>query len=104
MAARRALGHAADALDELVPTTAPIAPAAAKKDRRNVVKLPAAVNQEARNAVWFLRRHGHIHATLAGLVHDALREKLDRLKADLNDGRDFPDGDGPLPAGRPLGR
>ncbi len=79
------------------------APPLVKRERREVVKLAPEVGAEARNAVWFLRTQGVPAATLAGLVGEAVRRELDRLRAEH--GIDaFPEGHGALPAGRPLGR
>lgn len=38
----------------------------------------------------FLQGHGQPTATLAGYVEDAIRERLERDRAELNQGEDFP--------------
>jgi hypothetical protein len=43
-----------------------------------------------RAAVLFLQGHGQPTATLAGYVEDAIRERLERERAELNQGEDFP--------------
>jgi hypothetical protein len=40
--------------------------------------------------VLFLKGHGQPTAILAGFVEDAIRERLDRDRAELNQGEDFP--------------
>jgi hypothetical protein len=48
------------------------------------------VTLQARAAVLFLQGHGQPTATLAGYVEDAIRERLERDRAELNQGEDFP--------------
>ena len=85
-----------DLLDELMP--APAAEAAAERphplppgpSRRVVVKIRGSVADQARAAVLFLQGHGQPTATLAGYIEDAIRERLERDRAELNQGEDFP--------------
>jgi hypothetical protein len=55
-----------------------------------VVKIRGSVADQARAAVLFLQGHGQPSATLAGYVEDAIRERLERDRAELNQGEDFP--------------
>jgi hypothetical protein len=58
--------------------------------RRVVVKIRGSVADQARVAVLSLQNHGQPTATLAGYVEDAIRERLERDRAELNQGEDFP--------------
>jgi hypothetical protein len=58
--------------------------------RRVVVKIRGSVADQARAAVLFLQGHGQPTATVAGYVEDAIRERLERDRAELNQGEDFP--------------
>jgi hypothetical protein len=66
------------------------------------VKLDQDLADAVRNAVLWLRSHGHPTATLTGYVEHAVREQLRRDTAALNDGKPFPPAGGRLPAGRPI--
>lgn len=55
-----------------------------------MVKIRGSVADQARAAVLFLQGHGQPSATLAGYVEDAIRERLERDRAELNQGEDFP--------------
>jgi hypothetical protein len=98
-----------DLLDELMP--APAAEAAAERphplppgpSRRVVVKIRGSVAGQARAAVLFLQGHGQPTATLAGYVEDAIRERLERDRAELNQGEDFPPVTDHLRPGRRIG-
>jgi hypothetical protein len=54
-----------------------------------VVKIRGSVADQARAAVLFLQGHGQPTATLAGYVEDAIRERLERDRAEFNQGEDF---------------
>jgi hypothetical protein len=47
-----------------------------------VVKIRGSVADQARAAVLFLQGHGQPTATLAGYVEDAIRERLERDRAE----------------------
>ena len=55
-----------------------------------VVKIRWSVADQARAAVLFPQGHGQPTATLAGYVEDAIRERLERDRAELNQGEGFP--------------
>jgi hypothetical protein len=65
------------------------------------VELPADLVEECRNAVVYLSGPPD-RLTLAGLIADAIREKLDRLRILRNTGEPFPQRDSRLREGRPL--
>jgi hypothetical protein len=65
------------------------------------VELSADLVEECRNAVVYLSGPPD-RLTLAGLVADALREELDRLRNLRNEGESFPQRDSDLRGGRPL--
>jgi hypothetical protein len=71
--------------------------------RRVVVKIRGSVADQARAAVLFLQGHGQPTATLAGYVEDAIRERLERDRAELNQGEDFPPVTDHLCPGRRIG-
>ena len=50
-----------------------------------------------------LKGHGQPTATLAGYVEDAIRERLERDRAELNQGEDFPPVTDHLRPGRRIG-
>jgi hypothetical protein len=98
-----------DLLDELMPS--PDTPAPAERphslppgpSRRVVVKIRGSVADQARAAVLFLQGHGQPTATLAGYVEDAIRERLERDRIELNGGEDFPPVADQLRPGRRIG-
>jgi hypothetical protein len=53
--------------------------------------------------VLFLQGHGQPTATLADYVEDAIRERLERDRAELNQGEDFPPVTDHLRPGRRIG-
>jgi hypothetical protein len=55
-----------------------------------VVKIRGSVADQARAAVLVLQGHGQPTATLDGYVEDAIRERLERDRAEFNQGEDFP--------------
>jgi hypothetical protein len=55
-----------------------------------VVKIRENVADQARAAVLFLQGHGQPTATLAGYVEQAIADRLERDRAELNAGEDFP--------------
>jgi hypothetical protein len=86
-----------DLLDELMPAPAAsstglkrLRPVEPGPSRRVVVKIRGNVADQARAAVLFLQGHGHPTATLAAYVEDAIRERLERDREQLNGGEDFP--------------
>jgi hypothetical protein len=85
-----------DLLDELMPAPdAPPAPGPPRTlppgpSRRVVVKIRGNVADQARAAVLFLQGHGSPTATLAGYVEQAIAERLERDRGELNGGEDFP--------------
>lgn len=83
--------------------TAPSAstPAAPGRSVRATFHLPAALVDEAKNAVVALSGPP-LRLTLASLVRDAVRRELDRLKKEQHAGRPFPARSAPLVGGRPL--
>src|SRR6266571_8888425 len=95
-----------DLLDELMPT-----PAATERplgvrpgpSRRAVVKISEQVADQARAAVLFLQGHGQPTATLAGYVEAAVMVRLERDRAELNQGNDFPPVSDQLRPGRRIG-
>jgi len=54
------------------------------------VRLPRAVVDEYRDAVWFLGDHGRSRLTLVELLAEVATEGLQRLKDAHNGGEDFP--------------
>jgi hypothetical protein len=100
-----------DLLDELMPpppatatTTEPLArPVAAAPERRAVIKIRESVAEQARAAVVFLQGHDQPHATLTAYVEDAVRERLERDREQLNAGEDFPPVISHLRPGRRIG-
>jgi hypothetical protein len=96
-----------DLMDELMPTpsavvTSPARPVGAP-ERRAVVKIRESVADQARAAVLFLQGHGRPTATLAGYVEAAVLERLDRDRAELNQGEAFPPVADHLRPGRRIG-
>lgn len=71
------------------------------KRAKITVELPADLVEECRNAVVFLSGPPD-RLTLAGLIGDALREELDRLRNLRTGGESFPQRDSDLRGGRPL--
>ena len=71
--------------------------------RRVVVKIRGSVADQARAAVLFLQGHGQPTATLAGYVEDAIRERIERDRAEFNQGEDFPPVTDHLRSGRRIG-
>jgi hypothetical protein len=55
-----------------------------------VVKIRGTVADQARAAVLFLQGHGQPTATLAAYVEQAIADRLERDRAELNRGEDFP--------------
>jgi hypothetical protein len=102
-----------DLLDELIPTTGPTAATAAQEtsppppagapERRAVIKIRESVAEQARAAVVFLQGHGQPAATLTAYVEDAVRDRLKRDRAELNDGEAFPPVVHQLRPGRRIG-
>jgi hypothetical protein len=98
-----------DLLDELMP--APNAAPAGERprivapapSRRVVVKIKGSVADQARAAVLFLQGHGQPTATLAGYVEQAVHERLERDRLELNAGEDFPLVPDQLRPGRRIG-
>jgi hypothetical protein len=96
-------------LDELMP--APAAEAAAERphplppdpSRRVVVKIQAGVADQGPGGRAAPAGPGQPTATLAGYVEDALRERLERGRAELNQGEDFPPVTDHLRPGRRIG-
>lgn len=64
--------------------------------------IPEELYQEARDAVAFLGGPP-LYLTLAQLAEDALRDRLELLKAKYNQGREFPRFTGRVKTGRPVG-
>jgi hypothetical protein len=54
-------------------------------------------------SVLFLKGHGQPTVNLAGFVEDAIRERLERDRAELNQGEDFPPVTDHLRPGRRIG-
>lgn len=117
--ARRRPAIGRDPLDALIPAAPPAptdtAPRAAGEERewpgppaeprgkvRATFHLPAALLDEARDAVVALSGPP-VRLTLAELAETALRRELDRLKATYNGGEDFPPRAADLRGGRPIG-
>ena len=69
---------------------------------RTTFLIPEELAAEVRDAVAFLAGPP-LHLTMAQLAEEALREKLDRLKAAHNKGRAFPKYTGRPKVGRPVG-
>jgi uncharacterized protein (DUF1697 family) len=69
-----------------------------------VVKIRGSVADQARAAVLFLQGHGQPTATLAGYVEDAIRERLERDRAELNQARTSRPVTDHLRPGRRIGR
>jgi len=65
-----------------------------------VVKIRGSVADQARAAVLVLQGHGQ---PTAGYVEDAIRERLERDRAELNQGEDFPPVTDHLRPGRRIG-
>ena len=120
MARRRTIGE--NPLDILVPASPPAAragrdarpragtsrrkPAAAVQPARSVratFHLPAALVDEAKNAVVALSGPP-VHLTLAGLVREALARELARLRKAHHKGKPWPPRAAPLVGGRPVSR
>jgi hypothetical protein len=68
-----------------------------------VVKIRGSVADQARAAVLFLQGHGHPTATLAAYVEQAIADRLERDRAELNAGEDFPPVIDHLRPGRRIG-
>lgn len=64
--------------------------------------IPEDLYQEARDTVAFLGGPP-LYLTLAQLAEDALRDKLDQLKREHNQGKPFPRFTGRVKTGRPVG-
>lgn len=69
---------------------------------RATFHIPADLLEEARNTVVALSGPP-ARLTLAKLAETALRAELDRLKAEYNKGKDFPQREADLEGGRPVG-
>ena len=69
---------------------------------RSTFHLPEELLEEARNAVVFLSGPPE-RLTLASLTEKALEKEIGRLKKKFNNGEDFPQRDGELRGGRPIG-
>jgi hypothetical protein len=68
-----------------------------------VVKIRGNVADQARAAVLFLQGHGQPTATLTGYVEEAIRERLEHDREQLNRGEDFPPVATQLRPGRRIG-
>jgi hypothetical protein len=68
-----------------------------------VVKIRESVADQARAAVLYLQGHGYPTATLAGYVEEAIRARLERDRAELTGGADFPPVVTQLRPGRRIG-
>jgi hypothetical protein len=68
---------------------------------RATLYVPSKLLDEARDAVVYLAG-SPARMTLTKLIENAIRAELRHLKADYNDGRDFPPRDGQLRGGRPI--
>ena len=68
---------------------------------RATLYVPEDVLDEARDAATYLGGHP-AYLTLTKLVEQALRNELERLKEEYNQGEAFPRRAGPLKGGRPL--
>jgi hypothetical protein len=68
-----------------------------------VVKIRGNVADQARAAVLFLQGHGQPTATLAGYVEQAIADRLEHDRAELNAGEDFPPVINQLRPGRRIG-
>lgn len=106
-----------DPLDGLVPRTARAKaparlstssarqerPAAPDRKVRATFHLPAALVEDAKNAVVALSGPP-VRLTLAGLVRDALARELERLRNAHHKGKPWPPRAAPLVGGRPVSR
>jgi len=72
------------------------------KKVRSTFHLTEDILEEARNAVVFLSGPPE-RLTLASLTEGALEREIARLKKKHTDGKDFPQRDGELRGGRPIG-
>jgi hypothetical protein len=103
LGAARALTRPTRALDAIVGPPAAAAhstPAQPAKRARRSFQLDAAILEELRDAAVFLSGPPH-HATLNGLVEDALRDHLAALRQQLELGDRFPQrGSDPRPGRR----
>ncbi len=70
------------------------------RPRRVAVKIDEVELANVRRALRFLHSHGYPDLEVPDVLENAVRRHLAELKAELNDGRDFPEAPAPAAAAR----
>jgi len=98
VAARRTLADASEQMRKLREEQAEKAAGAEPKSKVTLM-LPRSVYQEAKSVVLRSVLDGGEPSTMSALVTEAIRVKLEELRAERNNGKPFPPVKGKLPPG-----